>query len=600
MNIFYLTLLIPLLSFAGSDLRIEPFLKKYCYECHDSDVQKADFDAEKMFAEKPLVSKLKKWEHIIHLVKEGDMPPKDKKKKPSNVEKKQFLSLLKHTLSSFDYSKVKNPGTEFSRRLTNTEYENTVNDLFGTNFEFAHKLSPDLKSAESFSNNSRTLFFQTPVLEKFYATAEYVVTKVLPEKAQNSDDQERLSRFFKLGKTEKLLLDFTQKAYRASVSKSDFNKVLTVYNLSLKKYSHEKSIRNTLEFILSSPRFLFKIEKHQASEEVGQFEMASRLSYFLWGTMPDQELLNLAKEGKLRNNITLEQQVERMLKSPKIIHLGNQLGAEWLKYDQVGVRNRPDPIDNKFMTDSIYEAMFKESAFFITYLYRENRPIQELITARYTFLNEELAKFYRIGGIKGSHMRPVRLKTPHRGGILSNASILMVTSHPDRRSPVLRGNWILSDLLGTPPPPPPANVDELDEDDDIPLGKRIKSHSSKKQCSGCHSKIDPLGLSMDNFDNLGRWEKRRNSIETLADGTKLGGLSGLKKYLTINKLSTLKRNTVERTLSFALGRQLYYYDEPAVRKILKTLDQADAGFKDMLVAIVQSYPFKFNRPSQEK
>jgi len=596
MKLLCFILLIPSLAFADVNIKIESFLNKYCYECHDADVQKADFDAEKLFAEKPLVSNLKKWDHILHLVKEGDMPPEDKKKRPLPKEKEEFLSLLSHSLKSFDYSKVKNPGTEFARRLTNIEYENTVNDLLGTRFEFAHKLSPDLKSAESFSNNSRTLFFQTPVLEKFYATAEFIVAKALPEKSENEDVKERIAKLYALEN----LRSFTEKAYRRPLSDLEFQKVLSVYKSSRSKNTHKKAMRNTLEFILSSPRFLFKVERHQKNEEVGQYEMASRLSYFLWGTMPDQELFRLAKEGNLRENSVLRQQVDRMLKHSKAIHLGNILGAEWLKYNLVGVRNRPDPIDNKFMTDSIYESMFKESSFFYTYLHKANRPIEELVTARYTFLNEELARYYRIGGIRGSHMRPVRLKTDHRGGILTNASILMVTSHPDRRSPVLRGNWILSDLLGTPPPPPPANVDELDEDDDVPLEKRIKKHSQKKQCAGCHSKIDPLGLAMDNFDFFGRWENRRRSTETLADGTKLRSLSDLKNYLSVNKLKTLKRNTVERTLSFALGRQLYYYDEPAVRKVLKVLDQPKAGFKDMLVAIVQSYPFKYNRAQQEK
>ena len=598
MKWFWLILFIPSFALAGTEIKIESFLKEYCFECHDADIQKADFDIEKMFTEKPLVSNLKKWDQVVHLIEDGDMPPRDKKKQPSQVQKNEFMSTLKENLNSFDYSKVKNPGTEFARRLTNIEYENSVNDLFDTNLNLIQKLSPDLKSAESFSNNSRTLFFQAPVLEKFYSTAEYVVQKALPENPQTEQERKRTLKFFSLRDSQKRLYSFVRKAYRGKVYNSDFQKVMKVYQISRKSYTYEKSIRNSLEFILSSPRFLFKIEKPQGREEVGQYEMASRLSYFLWGTMPDQELLALAASGKLRDDTTIKNQVERMVASPKSIHLGKSLGAEWLKYEQVGVRNRPDPIDNKFMTDSLYEAMKKESSFFYTYLHKANKPIEELINAHYTFLNEELAHFYRIGGVKGNHIRPVKLKTSHRGGILTHASILMVTSHPDRSSPVLRGNWVLSDLLGTPPPPPPANIDELDEDEDVPLEDRLKEHSRKKQCAGCHSKIDPLGLSMNNFNKLGKWQKKKLKAETLSDGTKLQGIEDLKEYLTSKKLQTLKRNIVERTLSFALGRQLYYYDETSIRGILKVLSKPKTGFKDMLIAIAQSYPFKFNRLSQ--
>jgi hypothetical protein len=312
--------------------------------------------------------------------------------------------------------------------------------------------------------------------------------------------------------------------------------------------------------------------------------------------MPDDELFLLASRKQLQSDSVLAAQVERMIQSPKFRYIGNSLGAEWLKYDQVGVRNRPDPIDNKFMTDSLYTAMKKESSMFLTYLFKVNRPVEELINARYTFLNEELARFYRIGGIKGQHMRPVRLKTLHRGGILSHASILMVTSHPERASPILRGNWILSDLLGTPPPPPPADVGELEEEGSFE--NRLKKHSSQKQCAGCHSKIDPLGLALGNFDKMGRKRSSKKRTVTLDDGSKFTGLQGLKTLLTTQKVDILKRNIVERTLSFALGRQLGYFDEPAVRKILKKIKKSGSGFKDILVGIVQSYPFKYNRNSK--
>ena len=599
MKILLMILVTLTFSAVSSERNLEAFFENYCYSCHDGDVQKADFDLERAFAQKPLVRNLKKWKQIIHMTQDGEMPPADEKDQPSKSERRKFIIELSQTLRSFDYDKVRNPGTEYSRRLTNVEYEKTVNDLFGTELKLADRLSPDLKSAHSFSNNSQTLFVQTPVLEKFYATAEYAVSQALPKKPVNNDELKRNLKFFLPDDPKTVLYSFAEKAYHAPVSANDFERIIQVYDLSRAQSSQEDAIRKTLEFILSSPRFLFKVEKHNDNERVGQYEMASRLSYFLWGTMPDERLLSLAKQGKLNDSAVLASEVRRMLTHEKSIYLGDSLGAEWLKYEQVGVRNRPDPIDNKLFTDSLYEAMKKESSYFFTFLFKSNRPIEDLVTARYSFLNEELARYYRIGGVSGKHMRPVRLKNKNRGGILSQASILMVTSHPDRTSPVLRGNWILSDLLGTPPPPPPANVGEIDEDEDVPISRRLKQHSNNKKCIGCHSKIDPLGLAMSNFDNLGRYERERISAGRLNDGTVLRDFESLKKYLTTKKLRTLKRNVVERTLSFALGRPLYYYDEPAVRKILKRIDKPKAGFRDMLIAVVQSYPFRYNRIQQE-
>ena len=569
------------LTAQGSETQLRSFLQKYCYSCHDNEVQKADFNIEKMFSEKPFVRNLKKWQHIIELIDQKDMPPRNKKTQPSVNERLKFISNIKHSLESFDYSKVQNPGTEFARRLTNLEYENTVNDLLATKLKLADRLTPDLKAEHSFSNNSRTLFIQTSVLEKFYATAEYAVLNA--------------GNFLESINTKKDIYKFAEKAYRRPLSTEDIQLLDRVYGTK----SSVSKLQNVILFILASPKFLLKAPKYQMNDEVNQYEMASRLSYFLWGTLPDNQLIVLAEEGKLRNNSVLRQQVSRMLKSSKSIYLGKALGAEWLKFDQVGVRNRPDPLDNPFMTDSLYEAMKKESIFFYTYLHKANRPIKELISAKYTFLNQELARFYRIGGIKGTHIRPVNLKTQNRGGVLSQASILMVTSHPDRASPILRGNWVLSELLGTPPPPPPANVGEINDDEDIPFEKRLKQHSSKKECASCHQKIDPLGMSLKNFDQVGRWHNRRISNAKLKDGTTLSGLKDLEAYLIGKKFNTLKRNIVEKTLSFALGRQLYYYDEPAVRKILQKLDSPDAGFQDLLIATVQSYPFKFNRKTQE-
>ncbi len=577
------------------------FLQDYCFTCHDEDSTEVDLDLKELFSQKPLVKNIKKWRHILHLVQEGDMPPKDKKKQPTAKERMGFYAKLKNELESFDYSKVKNPGSEPVRRMTNIELENTLNELFGTSLKILDKLNPDLSTIDGFTKDSETLYVQTAVLEKNYAAIEYFIKEALPLKTNSEAAKKSVAEFYK-GAEDKsrtsasyLIKRFMDRAYRRPVSDTDFNKTMQLFDSFRKVKPFEESINNTIEFILASPRFLMKVEDRTPSGIVGQWDMASRLSYFLWGAMPDNELFQLAKDGQLQKEPILKSQIERMTKDPKFQYLGRSLGAEWLRYIDIGVRNRPDPIDNPKMTDTLYKAMYDESTLFFTYLFKKNKPVKELILADYTFLNEELARYYRIGGIRGSHMRPVRLKTKHRGGILSHASILMVTSHPGRSSPILRGNWILTYLLGTPPPPPPADVGEIDDDDDD-IEDALKRHSSKKQCASCHNKIDPLGLGLKNFDEVGRWRNDEPAKVQLEDGTRFTGLNGLKKVIVENMGDDLKRQLIEKAMSFALGRRLQYYDEPAVRKVLEVLKQPGAGLRDMLIAIVQSYPFRYNNP----
>ena len=594
-------LLLSMGSISADELKT--FLSTYCFSCHDSDVQKGDLNLESVLAEKPLVKNLQKWTHVIHMVKDGDMPPRDKKRQPSNGERLKFTQKLSDLLDNFDYSTVKNPGSEPVRRLSNIEYERTVNSLFGTKIKLVEKLNQDLRSEDGYTNSSETLFMQTSVLEKFYAAAEYAVSQALPFRPINQQETQINRKFVGTPQAaEKLIRNFMNRAYRRPVSTDDLKGAMAIYRSQSKSFGHEKAMRSTYEFVLASPRFLMKVESRDANGQISHWDMASRLSYFLWGTMPDIELFSLASQGKLHDSSVLKQQVARMMKDPKFAYIGENFGSQWLQYSEVGVRNRPDPIDNPQMTDSLYKAMKDESAMFFTYIMKKNKRISELLTADYTFLNEELAQYYLIGGIEGEHMRPVRLKTAHRGGILSHASILMVTSHPGRSSPILRGNWILTHLLGTPPPPPPANVGELEEDDDDEgnIADLLKRHSSKPECAGCHKKIDPLGLGLKNFDHLGKWRNQRPETVELDDGTKIRGLQGLKTALVTKRLKQLQRRVVEKTLSFALGRKLHYYDEPTVRKVLKVFENKQQGLRDMTVVIVQSYPFRFNALAKEK
>ena len=320
--------------------------------------------------------------------------------------------------------------------------------------------------------------------------------------------------------------------------------------------------------------------------------------------MPDDALLELAESGELSDPLVLEREVERMLKNRRAKSLGYVFAAQWLGFDDVGTRRRLDPIDNPWCTESLMKAMRAETSLFFYSLIRYNHPVSKLIDARYTYLNQELARHYRIGGIEGDRMRPVRLKTQVRGGIFSHASVLCVTAFPDRTSPVIRGKWILDTVLGTPPPEPPPNVSEISEEvlerDDLTMRQKLKQHSKNPKCYTCHREMDPLGFSLENFDNFGRWRTRQfgDKIDAqgrLPDGTEFEGPVGLREVIVAQRLDDLTRQLAQKMLSYALGRQIEYYDEAALRKIVATTQQDDYRFQTLVKSVITSYPFQFKR-----
>ena len=362
--------------------------------------------------------------------------------------------------------------------------------------------------------------------------------------------------------------------------------------------------------MLVMPQFLMKVESRAShSGKVDQFDLASRLSYFLWASMPDDELFTAAMKGKLGTEEEIEKQIDRMLKDRRSKSLGYIFAAQWLGFDDVGTRRRQDPIDNPWCTESLMKSMKSETSLFFYSLVRDNRPIPDLIQSRYTYLNEELARHYRISGIKGSHMRPVKLKSSIRGGILTHASVLSVTAFPDRTSPVSRGKWVLDTLLGTPPPEPPPNVSEFSEEiletDRLSFRQKVKMHSKNPQCYSCHSEMDPIGFAMENFDNFGRWRKRAHGRKIdargkLPDGTKFDGPTELQQFIVDKRMSDLTRQVTEKMLTYALGRQLDYYDEAAIRTIVSETESDELRFQTLVKAIARSYPFRHKQTIAEE
>ncbi len=398
-----------------------------------------------------------------------------------------------------------------------------------------------------------------------------------------------------------ILSKLARRAYRGPVRDEDLKVLLKFYDDGRKdEGTFEAGIEYALRRLLVSPEFLFRIETARPDvARVGDLELASRLSFLIWSSIPDDTLLNAAELGKLKDPVVLERQVQRMLADPRSEALTQNFAGQWLQLRNLDVVRPGDPFSLTF-DDSLRHGLRRETELFFDSIVREKRPVLELLTANYTFLNERVAIHYGIPNVMGSEFRRVELPADSpRRGILGQGSILTITSHPNRTSPVLRGKWILKNILGTPPPDPPAVVPALDDHKTqakvATLRDRLAAHREVEPCRTCHAMIDPAGFALENFDAIGRWRVVDESWNTLdvsgalPDGTKFQSVGDLRAAL-VRRPERFANTVAEKLLTYALGRGLEYYDMPAVRKIVS--DAApDYKFQSMILGVVKSYPF---------
>lgn len=595
---------------------IVPMLQKHCFDCHSNDSSLGDLDIESMIAQRPLVANRQKWLNVIEQLKNRVMPPKDETELPENDRRMLVLS-LHNNIHNFDYSQVKHPGFESTRRLTLAEYDNTLSDLFGVEIKVAERFPKELAGTSGFDNSANTLFIQPLLMERFISAADEVVESLLPDKPSTNRQKKAHRRlFFQKPETAaaesqvagKILSRFVGRAYRRPLTTEERKSLAVQYDkLKSDSTDHEQAIKRIVQKTLISPSFLLKFETHPNTDDqykINDWELASRLSYFLWASMPDHELFQLASQGKLHRPEILRQQVDRMLDDPRAETLGETFAAQWLGSQHLGTRVRLDPIDNPWCTESLMKAMRDETSLFMHELIRDDAPIEQIINADFTYLNEELAKHYGIRGVSGEQMQRVELNNQNRGGILGHGSILAVTSFPYRTSPVVRGKWILETIFGTPPPAPPPNVselsDEIEENERLTMREKLEIHRKSPNCYACHSQMDPLGLALERYDWFGRYRNRLHGHRiddkgTLPDGTQFKGLPGLKEVILETRKEDLVRQVATRMLSYALGRQLEYYDEPAIRKILLELQNRENRFRSLIHGVVQSHPFQYKK-----
>ena len=451
----------------------------------------------------------------------------------------------------------------------------------------------------------------TPAISQVSITGAYA-----PQGADNTPSRQRI---FVCRATDpsqeqacakKILSTLMRRAYRRSISEADLERPMAFYREGKSERDFDAGIGKALSAVLINPEFLFRVEADPdkttagAAYRISDLELASRLSFFLWSSLPDDALLDSAIRGDLRRPDVLDRHVRRMLADPRSYNLASNFAGQWLRVRNLtsvdpNVRLYPD------FDDNLRQAFRQETELFVDSVVREDRSVLDLLRADYTFLNERLAKHYGIPNVYGSRFRRVELGPgSRRGGLLRQGSILAVSSYATRTSPVLRGVWVLSNIVGAPPPPPLPNVPALDGNvpANLPVRERMAAHRASPVCASCHRTIDPVGFTLENFDAVGRWRENEGdsgSIDvsgTLPGLGNVNGVAGLEDAL-LQRPELFAATLTEKLLTFALGRGVEYYDAPAVRKILREAQPGGYHFSSLVLGIVHSVPFQMRRSS---
>jgi hypothetical protein len=640
---------------------IEPLFAKYCFECHGEGMHKGGVAFDELGTDAALVNNHELWSKVLRNVRAGLMPPA-RKPRPDAAERKRLENWIKFEAFGLDPRDL-DPGRVTVRRLNRVEYHNTIHDLMGVDFDAENQFPPD-DTGYGFDDIGDVLTVSPMLLEKYLAAATTIVgetptiAKLVPPEPPPEPAKRRAVAV-------DLLSGFAGKAFRRPVDTRTADRLVALAEQAWSQpgATFESGIARGMVAVLASPRFLFREEKLEPSgrskgfSRIDEFSLASRLSYFLWSSMPDQELFHLAAAGQLRKN--LDAQVKRMLADRRSQALVRNFTGQWLQardIESVPIESRsvllreekvdperdrrrarlralrakgdealtPEEKDElkdlraefvKRMNSParaeldgrLRRAMRQETEKYFDYIVREDRPLLELVDSDYTFLNERLAKHYGLPQVSGNELRLVKLPPDSpRGGILTQGTVLAVTSNPTRTSPVKRGRFILDAVLGTPPPPPPPNIPPLEDaakdfkGREPTLRETLELHRSQPLCSSCHNRMDPLGLAFENFNAMGMWRQQERDQPIDATGKLITGetfdnVRELKHILATQHARDFYRCLTEKLLTYAIGRGLDYYDVETVDEIVDRIEKSDGRFSALLNGVIESAPFQKSR-----
>ncbi len=586
---------------------VRPLLTQYCARCHGGAEPKADLRLDALDDIKSVHDHRDRWETIAAMVRLGEMPPEEEPQ-PNQEAKEQLVGWIERELAPSDGTNQPDPGRVTIRRLNRTEYNNTIRDLLGVDVEPADDFPAD-DIGHGFDNMGDVLSLSPILMEKYLDAAEHIVTRAMsrPETRDRIITSLPSESMTPHQAAREVLAALAYRAFRRPVAEDELDRLLGLVKLAQEGGAdYRESLKFGIQAVLVSPYFLFRIELDDDPEELpaprrlNEYELATRLSYFLWSSMPDGELFALAEKGQLHENEVLVGQVRRMLGEAKAKALVEDFAGQWLQLRELD-KVTPDPGRYPDFDSALRDAMRHETEQFFENMIREDRSILELIDSDYTFVNERLARHYGIAEVAGEEFRRVKLEDPRRGGVLSQASVLTLTSNPTRTSPVKRGKWILENILGTPPPPPPPGVEDLADDEAAellgPLRERMEQHRSDPACAVCHRKMDALGFGLENYDGVGAWRDKDGRFQIDASGSlppnrTFDGPKALRTILRTTKKSQFTRCMAEKMLTYALGRGLAPYDRRAVNDIVTEVEKNDYRFSSLVIAIVQSDPFR--------
>lgn len=591
---------------------ILPILEDHCYSCHGDGETKGGLSLDAYQSEQDVQRGYKVWEQIHKLVAAGEMPPEGRKKRPTNAEQDLLVKWARQSLDTFYRTAKPDPGRVTVRRLNRHEYNNAVRDLMRVDLQPANDFPAD-DTGYGFDNIGDVLSMSPLLMEKYLDAAETIAEAAVI----NPDTGKELSAFQKeflkypVGKDKDaaftgFIRPFMRQAFRREVREFEIDRITVLIKTALgADGSFEDRVKMAVQLVLVSPHFLFRWELDgapgdpKAIRRLNEYELASRLSFFIWSSGPDVRLLDLAAKGALRKQ--LEAEVKRMLADPRAKALIANFTGQWLQLRNLDVV-RPDKKLFPVYSDALKSDMRRETELLFANIIRNNRPLTELITARYTFINDRLSAHYGLPAVPGRAFQKVALPGDMRAGILGHASVLTLTSDPNRTSPVKRGKYVLENILGTPPPPPPPDVPELEKAGEIKgtMREQMAKHSTNAVCASCHKKMDPIGFAFENFDAIGRYRKSEHGVSIDASGRLDSGESfenaaELRSIFANQKSDLFIRCVAEKMLTYALGRGLEYYDKRPVDKIVERLKREDDKAFDLVMGIVKSLPFDMKR-----
>ncbi|MGF1483498.1 MAG: DUF1592 domain-containing protein [Opitutales bacterium] len=598
-----------------------PYFEQHCFECHSSTEQKGSFDFEGLLGMESVHDAPKDWQDVADVIFYQEMPPAEKPQF-TEAEREILVRWIEEELERED-TRAFDLGPSIPRRLNRDEFANTLYDLTGVELDIASLIPGENIINFGFDTIADDLDFTASHLENYLLVADLAVEKMFSSDPEVVTPQiiEARARYFSVQPSavnppevaiKKNIHRFASHAFRRYLSDGELQIYTTLARLELENgASYLQALQSCVKAVLLSPQFLYRVEDIQIgspAEPITQLELASRLSFFLWSSMPDDELLKLAAEGTLNEPETLRGQLQRMLTDEKAARLSERFVNQWLFFELE--EHIPDPNQFPMYDDAVHESAQTELNVFFRELFKNGHSVRDLIDANYVYVNEPLADFYGIEGVAGETFQKVTVDDFRRGGMLGMSAILVRTSMATRTSPTKRGKWVLDALFGNPPPPPP-DVEPIDEATQtnaqgriLTFREKLELHSQEgSACISCHVKMDPYGFAMENFDAVGRWRDMDGPypVEARAElpsGREINGLEQLKAHLKEREQDII-RNFAEKLMIYALGRGLTADEYLEVRTIVSGIEDRNFPANELLLQLVSSYTFQHKRgPSQ--